>query len=170
MRDERRSAGEQTAVSSERLTEVAEIVGRVTHWAPRRPDITAVLMAGSYARNAARPDSDIDLVLLTTDKAQYADGDWVRELAPRRPDPRSCLGSVTEWRFRTPSGLEVELDIGSLAWADTNPVDPGTRRVVADGARALYDGRPRQPDTRTPAVMPYRQLSLVCGRCCVSGV
>ncbi|MFJ5677854.1 nucleotidyltransferase domain-containing protein [Streptomyces sp. NPDC093097] len=30
-------------------------------------------LVGSYARNAARPDSDIDIVLLTTDRSRYAD-------------------------------------------------------------------------------------------------
>lgn len=47
-------------------------------------------------------------------------------------------GVVTERRFVTPSGLEAEINIGSRDWAKTDPVDPGTRRVVSDGA-VLYD-------------------------------
>ncbi|MFJ5680155.1 hypothetical protein [Streptomyces sp. NPDC093097] len=48
-------------------------------------------------------------------------------------------GPVTERRYARPSGLEVEVDIGSPDWARTDPVDPGTRRVVTDGARRLHD-------------------------------
>jgi hypothetical protein len=29
--------------------------------------------------------------------------------------------------------------ITALAWASTDPVDEGTRRVVTDGLRVLYD-------------------------------
>uniref|UniRef100_J1RVU5 Uncharacterized protein n=1 Tax=Streptomyces auratus AGR0001 TaxID=1160718 RepID=J1RVU5_9ACTN len=39
----------------------------------------------------------------------------------------------------TASGLEVEMGIGSATWAKTDPVDPGTRRVVTGGARLLHD-------------------------------
>ena len=48
-------------------------------------------------------------------------------------------GPITEQRFATTSGLEVEIDIGCPAWASVMPVDPGTRRVVTDGARILHD-------------------------------
>ena len=37
------------------------------------------------------------------------------------------------------SGLEVELDVGTPAWASVDPVDPGTRKVVSDGMRVLHD-------------------------------
>ncbi|WP_406010148.1 hypothetical protein OG440_31650 [Streptomyces sp. NBC_00637] len=39
----------------------------------------------------------------------------------------------------TASGLEVEVGVGSARWARTDPVDEGTRRLVTDGARPLYD-------------------------------
>lgn len=40
-------------------------------------------------------------------------------------------------RLRT--GLEVEVGIGSIAWASTAPVDDGTAEVLAGGLRPLYD-------------------------------
>ena len=120
-------------------TEVEQIISQVTRWAAQRPDVVGLLLVGSYARNAARPDSDIDLVLLTSDRSRYADNTWVRELALGALTRVQTWGAVDERRFRTGSGLEVEINIGSSEWADTEPVDSGTRRVVSDGARALYD-------------------------------
>ena len=38
-----------------------------------------------------------------------------------------------------PSGLEVEVGIAAPSWAATDPVDPGTRRVVEEGMRIIYD-------------------------------
>jgi hypothetical protein len=37
------------------------------------------------------------------------------------------------------NGGEVEFGFASPAWADVNPLDPGTRRVIADGCRILHD-------------------------------
>lgn len=35
--------------------------------------------------------------------------------------------------------MEVELTLAPLSWADTNPIDDGSRRVVADGLVAVID-------------------------------
>lgn len=132
-------AHEPTALAPERVAEVDEIISRVTQWAARRSDIVGLVLVGSYARNAARPDSDIDLVLLTTDQARYADNTWAHELALGELTRVQSWGAVTERRFQTTSGLNVEINIGSPGWASTDPVEPGTRRVVTDGARSLHD-------------------------------
>ena len=115
------------------------IVNRVTRWAALRPDISGLLLVGSYARNAARPDSDVDLVVLTSDLARYADNSWAEELALGELTRVQAWGPITERRFVTASGLEVEINIGSPEWARLDPVDSGTRRVVTDGARPLHD-------------------------------
>ena len=128
-----------TGISRERASEVDNVVTRVTRWAAPRPDIIGLLLVGSYARNAARADSDVDLVVLTGDLAQYADNTWAQELALGELIRVQCWGPITERRFVTASGLEVEINIGSSEWARLDPVDPGTRRVVTDGARALHD-------------------------------
>jgi len=98
--------------------------------------VVGLLLVGSYARDAARPDSDVDLVLLTTDRDAYLAEEelGLGELVRTRQ-----WGVITERRFRTPSGLEVELGVGNPDWASVDPVDPGTRKVVTDGARILHD-------------------------------
>ena len=93
-------------------------------------------LVGSWARGSARDDSDVDLVVLI----ETENDDWVAELAPgaelvRRRD----WGPITERRLRLPSGLEVEVGLATPSWAAIDPVDAGTRRVVADGLRAVYD-------------------------------
>ncbi|MEU8180825.1 nucleotidyltransferase domain-containing protein [Micromonospora sp. NPDC049044] len=139
MHNDRTATHGPSALSSERIAEVEEIISRVTRWAARHRDVAGLLLAGSYARNSARPDSDVDLVLLTTDQARYADNLWVHELAIGDLMRVQSWGAVIERRFRTASGLEVEINIGAPDWAGTEPLDPGTRRVVTDGARALHD-------------------------------
>ena len=63
------------------------------------------------------------------------------------------MGPLTERRLLLKGGLEVEVGIAEPSWAATDPVDPGTRRVVTDGLRILHD-----PDRR------LAPLAVVAGR------
>ena len=127
-------------VTGERIAEVRRLLARVRGWAAKRPDVAAVALVGSWAHNDARMDSDVDLVLLTDAEQSYLGQErWVAELGGLRIVKTARWGPLTERRFVLPSGLEVEVGIAPLVWAATDPVDWGTRRVVADGMRIIYD-------------------------------
>jgi hypothetical protein len=128
-----------SAVAPERAAEMAAVAQRVTQWAEARADVGGLLVVGCYGRGAARPDSDVALVLLTTDEDRYADNAWTGDVGVGELTRVRSWGAVTERRFVTASGLEVEINVGSPDWARLDPVDPGTRTVVSDGARPLYD-------------------------------
>lgn len=64
-----------------------------------------------------------------------------------QPARIEAWGPLTERRLLLEDGLEVEVGIAEPAWAATDPVDPGTRRVVTDGLRILHD-----PDGRLAAL------------------
>jgi aminoglycoside 6-adenylyltransferase len=126
--------------SAARAAEVQRIIRQATQWAAARPDIRAVLLVGSWARGAAQPDSDVDLVVLTTAPESYPpDGAWTRELGAVGVSRVKQWGPVAERRLVLPSGLEVEVGIGPLSWAKTDPLDAGTCEVVRDGSRILHD-------------------------------
>jgi predicted nucleotidyltransferase len=128
-------------VSSQREREVEALLDRAAGWARARPDVVALALVGSWARGAERPDSDVDLVVLTDDPAAYLEHDeWVEALAPGAELVRTGdWVAIVERRLRLSSGLEVEVGIGRTSWAEAHPVDPGTKRVVRDGMRPLYD-------------------------------
>lgn len=128
-----------STVSPERMREVETIVQRVTAWATKRSDIVGLLLVGSYARNAARPGSDIDLVILTGGTKRYSDNAWADELSLGPLIATRSWGPVVERRFITTTGLEVEINLARPDWAGITPVDPGTQKVVTDGAHILYD-------------------------------
>ena len=55
----------------------------LTRWAERRPDIEAAALVGSWARGMARPDSDVDIVMVVADPIVYLRDDaWVRHFGP----------------------------------------------------------------------------------------
>jgi predicted nucleotidyltransferase len=54
------------------------IIQIVVEWAKAQPTICAVALVGSHARGTARADSDIDLIVLTTDPQYFrADTAWL---------------------------------------------------------------------------------------------
>jgi hypothetical protein len=83
--------------------------------------------------------SDVDLVVLSDAPETLEDAAWFVEIRPGARLIRSEVwGPVRERRFRLASGLIVELGIAPSSWADL-PLDKGTRRVLSDGHRVLYD-------------------------------
>jgi hypothetical protein len=97
--------------------------------------VRAIALVGSRARGEARAGSDVDLVVLTDEPEPrgWLDGLDVEHVATRR------WGVLTERRLRAPSGLELDVGFAEPAWASTDPLDPGTARVVAGGLVALHD-------------------------------
>jgi hypothetical protein len=125
-------------VTRERRDEVSEVVSLVVGWAAGHADVRGVLLVGSWARDAARVDSDVDLVVLTDTAAHAGTAVWTRLLGGRLVR-RQRWGPLQEIRVRRPSGLVVEMGVVPVSWADTDPVDPGTMRVVRDGHRVVHD-------------------------------
>jgi hypothetical protein len=78
--------------------------------------------------------------MVTTHPAKYVgDTGWTSAFGSPRTTETEHWGRVTSVRVRYEDGLELELGVTSPEWASTDPVDPGTARVVRDGFRILYD-------------------------------
>jgi predicted nucleotidyltransferase len=118
---------------------VSDFLDRVTDWVAHQPTIAAVALVGSYARGAARPDSDLDVVLLCEDPhACLAHTSWIHHFGAVERYHTEAWGAVTSLRVYYTEGLEVEFGMTTLAWAVV-PVDPGTQDVVSHGMRILWD-------------------------------
>ncbi|GAA1574032.1 GNAT family N-acetyltransferase [Kribbella karoonensis] len=124
-----------------RAQEVGEVVSDAVRWAADQADIRGLAMVGSWARDVARMTSDLDVIVLTDVPERYlGEDDWLEVFGAVSVVRRQEWGPyLTEVRIQRASGLEVEVGITATAWAASDPVDPGTRRVVADGVRVLHD-------------------------------
>jgi hypothetical protein len=100
-------------------------------------------LVGSRARGDARPDSDVDLVVLVDEPGGMLDRSaWFAIFGEgTRLIRAASFGAIQERRLRRPDGLVVEVGVGQPAWASVDPVDAGTARVVRDGFVALHDPR-----------------------------
>lgn len=108
-------------------------------WAERRGDIYGLAIVGSYGRGLARADSDIDIVVLTTDPSRYlVDDGWLADFGAVRSVQHEDWGAVQSLRTFYEDGTEIEFGITSPSWADV-PLDAGTREVIAGGFRVVVD-------------------------------
>jgi 2-polyprenyl-6-hydroxyphenyl methylase/3-demethylubiquinone-9 3-methyltransferase len=111
----------------------------VTRWAESEEGISAVALVGSHARGEAGPGSDIDLIVLSSEAEGLADDTaWVTRFGTAVSTGLEDYGRVTSVRVHYDSGLEVEFSLSNPDWARL-PLDEGTRAVLADGTRVLYD-------------------------------
>lgn len=119
----------------------SEFLKRFSRWVSTQPSVLACALVGSHARNSARTDSDIDLIIICHEPSIFIDDQsWL-----------STFGEVTQWsledwgllksiRTHYLGGLEVEFGITDSRWSDV-PVDKGTLEVVLGGMKTLYDPR-----------------------------
>jgi len=118
---------------------VSTFIEAFTCWAGLQSDIESVALVGSYAREAATKDSDVDLVILTADPDKYLlDKSWVSTLGEPERYQDEEYGKLTSVRVFYGSGLEVEFGFAAPDWARA-PIDVGTKRVVSGGIKVLYD-------------------------------
>jgi predicted nucleotidyltransferase len=123
------------------------IVQIILAWAQTEAKVRAVALVGSHARGTARADSDLDLVVLSNAPEFFrADASWLDAIewndvgtcpVKWQDEDYGVLWSRRLWLEQV--RFEVETGFAGPSWAEVNPLDPGTQRVVADGCRILYD-------------------------------
>lgn len=119
--------------------EVEEFVKQFSCWADGQADILAVILVGSRARGKEKPDSDMDLVIICREPEQYLEEtNWVREFGTPIRQLIEDWGKVTSLRVWFEGGLEVEFGITDEDWLKV-PLDAGTKSVLEDGYRILFD-------------------------------
>ncbi len=117
-----------------------KFITEFTKWAEGQREILGILLVGSYAKNTARPDSDIDLVIITGQPEVYLEDDkWIKGFWEVKEIIKEDYKMIQGRRVFYGNGLEVEFGITTPEWAEANPVDPGTERIVKDGAKIILD-------------------------------
>jgi uncharacterized protein len=119
---------------------IRKFLQAVTEWASSNAQITGVLLVGSRVRENARPDSDVDLIFIVHDHSNFvSECKWLERFGTVKSESYEDWGGVKTRRVFFEEGIEVEFNFAHSSWASINPVDPGTYRVVSDGAKILYD-------------------------------
>jgi predicted nucleotidyltransferase len=122
-----------------KLIQVIDFIEDFMRWSRRRRDIRAVALVGSYARMQANPSSDVDLVIIANDPQKYlTHTEWLRDFGIVITQKVEDYGKLTSLRVWYESGLEVEYGFTTREWVKP-PLDKGTKRVIEDGMRVLFE-------------------------------
>lgn len=124
--------------------DAGRLIAAVTDWSQRDHRVLAAGLCGSYARGDARPDSDIDFCILTSDPASLLDDrSWIDDFGAEARVAEAVEDYNLVQSIRVCYGAtEAEFGITHQAWAQ-EPIDPETARVINDGLRPLYDPEKR---------------------------
>lgn len=110
-----------------------------TAWATAQRDVQGVALVGSYARDAARDNSDIDLVILTDQFPKYIeDRQWAELFGAAEKQQTEDYGKLTSIHVWYANGPEVEYGFTTPDWAAI-PLDAGTQKVIGDGMIVLFE-------------------------------
>src|SRR5689334_16875474 len=116
-------------ISTMASNKIDQFLHDITSWASNQADIQALALIGSHARNAAKETSDIDLVLIATDRDLYLkDTTWVQQFGIVNEQQIEDYGLLISVRVFYMDGLELEYGIADERWSAV-PLEEGTRRV-----------------------------------------
>lgn len=117
-----------------------QLISQVAMWSEHDDRVLALGVCGSHARGEARPDSDIDFCILTSQPdALLADRDWILAFGANA----HVAGPVEDYNLvqslRVFYGeTEAEFGVTDIAWAEP-PIDRETAAVINAGLKVLYD-------------------------------
>ncbi len=122
--------------------QVHQFLSEFSSWAASQPDILAVALLGSYARNEGTAGSDIDLVIVARNPEIYLhDTRWTQYFGTISRQQLENYGKVTSLRVWYSGGLEVEYGFTDETWCAL-PLDEGTKKVISDGMQIHFERGP----------------------------
>ena len=117
------------------------LINQVIDWAKSEEGVLGVALVGSHARGEERLDSDIDLVIISSDPYKYIDdSSWISSFGEIKSCKTEDWGILTSLRVFFFGGQEVEFGLTSLEWV-VIPPSSGTAEVVANGMKILLDSK-----------------------------
>src|ERR1051325_152031 len=121
------------------IEDIRKFLDAFVGWASSQPDVKGIALVGSYARSAARNDSDIDLVVLTDQFSKYVeDMQWIELFGAVEKYQTEDYGNLTSIRVWYQNRVEVEYGITMPDWAAI-PLDAGTEEVIRAGMIVLFE-------------------------------
>lgn len=114
---------------------------RIIDWGNQDHDIDSIIVVGSYARGQQKPESDLDLVIITSNKAKFFQNhDFVAQFGKATKIQTEFYGAVTSVRATYEDSSEIEFSIADATWVE-KPLSASTSQVLRRGFKVLVDKR-----------------------------
>ena len=101
--------------------------------------IESVIIIGTYARGTNKATSDLDIVIITSKKAEMvANQEFTQNFGKIDKKQTEYYGACTSIRVWYEDGKEVEFGLVEPSWISV-PLDVGTYKVLSDGYKIVVD-------------------------------
>lgn len=111
----------------------------IKDYAMTNSHIKSVILVGSYARGDNDGNSDIDIVIITSNKSDMIENQsFILEFGEVLKSQVEYYGACTSIRVWYKDGKEVEFGIVKPSWIQ-KPLDEGTRNVLSGGYKVIVD-------------------------------
>jgi hypothetical protein len=118
---------------------IESLKAALEEWGCDDDRVLAIGLVGSHARGTARPDSDVDVIVVC--KQPYdllAEDLWLERFGTLRRTELEDYRLVQSRRCWYAQGLEIEFGVTSVRWC-TPPIDQATAAVIKAGLAPVYD-------------------------------
>lgn len=111
----------------------------IKQWAENEEQVESIIVVGSYARGTYKETSDIDLVIITSNKKEMLKNqNFIKLFGDVNKSQIEYYGACTSIRVWYKDGKEVEFGIVNPTWIE-KPLDNGTNKVLNDGFKVIID-------------------------------
>ena len=116
-----------------------KIIQKLKIFSEKTRHVKSILIVGSYARVTNRNDSDLDVIIITSEKDEMvANQQFVEFFGEVKKKQTEYYGACTSIRVWYEEGQEVEFGLVTPSWMD-RPFDEGTKKVLSDGYKVIDD-------------------------------
>lgn len=118
---------------------INEFINKLISFSANNSHIESIIIVGSYARGTNKDNSDLDVVIITSDKlGMVTNEEFIQGFGEIYKKQTEYYGECTSIRVWYKNGQEVEFGIVEPSWIK-KPLDAGTKRVLSDGYRVISD-------------------------------
>ena len=111
----------------------------IKKWAENEEQVESIIVVGSYARGTYKETSDIDIVIVTSNKKEMLKNqNFIKLFGDVNKSQIEYYGACTSVRVWYKDGKEVEFGIVNPTWIE-KPLDIGTNKVLNDGFKVIID-------------------------------
>ena len=119
------------------MTEI--FINKIKQWGTENTDIKSIIIVGSYAKGTNKATSDIDLIIITTNKDEMLNNqNYIELFGEVERTQTEYYGACTSVRVWYKNGPEVEFGLVTPDWI-AQPLDKGTYIVLSDGYNIIID-------------------------------
>ena len=120
----------------------------IKQWAENEKQVESIIVVWSYARGTYKKTSDIDLVIITSNKKEMLKNqNFIKVFGDVNKSQIEYYGACTSIRVWYKDGKEVEFGIVNPTWIE-KPLDNGTNKVLSDGFKVIIDKKDYFKDLR----------------------